>query len=68
MFSTNDNIVSNIMYFLGTPAFTAIYIYDESVISTVLSGISIFLTPILSIIIYIKPIRKNTANYNINES
>lgn len=48
----NDSVVSTILYVLGIPMATAIYIYDESSIMTIISGILMFISPILSILIY----------------
>lgn len=49
---TNDSIVLTILYILGIPMATAIYIYDDSAIMTIISGVVILFSPILSIITY----------------
>ncbi len=49
---TNDSIVKTILYLLGMPMATAIYIDDDSVIMTIISGVVILFSPILSIITY----------------
>lgn len=48
----NDNIVCSILYVLGLPMATAIYVFDENVIMTIISGIFIFISPILSVLFY----------------
>lgn len=48
----NDNVVSPILYVLGIPMSTAIYIYTESAMMTIISGIIIFISPILSVLVY----------------
>lgn len=63
----NNNVVSTILYVLGSPMSTAIYIYAESAMMTIITGIIIFISPIVSILVYkFFPNTQNAQPYNKN--